>query len=96
MLRNITKIDKKSTTTKATEKISADLESLDLHKFFDVCLTKFKNNQILLNKISHRFLLTTKLGERSSIKIFIKPFLKWCMRSVIVLDSPCCSVVSRG
>jgi len=24
-------------------------------------LTKFKNNQILLNKIGHRFLLTTKL-----------------------------------
>ncbi len=44
---------KNSTTTKGREKISADLESLEL---FDVCLTKFKNNQILLNKISHRFL----------------------------------------
>ncbi len=26
-----------------------------------MCLTKFKNNQILLNKISHRLLSTTKL-----------------------------------
>jgi hypothetical protein len=52
------KIAKHSTTTKAKEKISTDLESLE---FFDVCLTKFENNQILLNKISHVFLLTTKL-----------------------------------
>ncbi len=28
---------------------------------FYVCLTKFKNNQILLNNISHRLLLTIKL-----------------------------------
>jgi hypothetical protein len=47
-----------STTTKAREKIRTDLESLE---FFDVCLTKFKNNQILPNKISHISLLTTKL-----------------------------------
>ncbi len=46
-------------TTKAIEKISSDLESLEVQAFFDVCLTKFKNNQILLNKISHIFLLTT-------------------------------------
>ncbi len=38
------KIAKNSTTTKAREKISTD---------FYVCLTVFKNNQILLNKISH-------------------------------------------
>jgi hypothetical protein len=55
------KIDKNSTTTKAREKISTDLESLEFQKFFDVCLTKFKNNLILLYKIGHRFLLTTKL-----------------------------------
>jgi len=55
------KIAKNSTTTKAREKISADLEFLEFYKFFDVCLTKFKSNHILLNKISHRFLLTTKL-----------------------------------
>jgi hypothetical protein len=36
-----------STTTEAREKISADLEFLEF--FFDVCLTKFKNNQILQN-----------------------------------------------
>ena len=45
---------KNSTTTKAREKISTDLESLEFEKNFDVCLTKFKNNQILLNKITHR------------------------------------------
>jgi hypothetical protein len=52
------KIAKNSKTTKAIEKISADLESLE---FFGVGLTKFRNYQILLNKISHRFLGTTKL-----------------------------------
>ncbi len=40
------KIAKNSTTTKVREKISADLESL---QFFDVCLTTFKNDQILSN-----------------------------------------------
>jgi hypothetical protein len=54
-------IAKNSTTTKAREKISTVLESLEFYNFLDVCLTKFKNNQIFLNKISHRFLLTTKL-----------------------------------
>jgi hypothetical protein len=42
----------------AIEKISTDLESLDFLEFFDVRLTKFKNSQILLNKISHRILST--------------------------------------
>jgi hypothetical protein len=37
------KIAKNSNTT-AREKISTDLESLE---FFDVCLTNFKNTQIL-------------------------------------------------
>jgi len=40
------KIAKNSTTTNAREKISTDLESSE---FFCVCLTKFKNNQILLD-----------------------------------------------
>jgi hypothetical protein len=52
------KIVNNSTATEAREKIITDLESLE---FFDACLTKFKNSQILPNKISHRFLLTTKL-----------------------------------
>jgi hypothetical protein len=52
------KIAKYSTITNAREKISTDLESLEFLKFFYVGL---KNNQILHNKISHRFLLTTKL-----------------------------------
>ncbi len=52
------KIDKNSTTTKAREQISTHLESLEFSKKIYACLTKFKNNQILLNKISHRFLLT--------------------------------------
>ncbi len=39
---------------KLEEKIRTYLESIEFWKFFDVCLT-------LLNKISHRFLVTTKL-----------------------------------
>jgi hypothetical protein len=54
-------IAKNSTTRKAREKISKYLESLEFQKFSDVCLAKFKNNQILPIKDSHRFLLTTKL-----------------------------------
>ncbi len=56
-------------TTKAREKISTDMESLE---FFDVCFNEFKNNSILLNKISHRFLLTTNLftGRKSLIEAF--------------------------
>ncbi len=38
------KIANNSTTTKAIEKISTDFESLELWIFFDVFLTKFKNN----------------------------------------------------
>jgi hypothetical protein len=30
-------------------------------EFLDVCLTELKNNQISLNKFSHRFLVPTKL-----------------------------------
>jgi hypothetical protein len=55
------KIVNSSATTEAREKISAYLESLEFQKFFDACLTKFENYQILRNKISHRFLVTTKL-----------------------------------
>ena len=55
------KIANNSATTEAREKISTDLEYLEFLKFFDECLTNFKNNIILPNKISHRFLLTTKL-----------------------------------
>jgi hypothetical protein len=51
------KIAKNSKTTNARKKMSTDLELLD---FFS-CMTNFKNNPILLNKISHRFLLPTKL-----------------------------------
>jgi len=54
------KIVNNSTTTKAIEKISKDLKSVKL-EVFDVCLTKFKNSQILLNNISHQLLVTTKL-----------------------------------
>ncbi len=38
-----------------------------IHKIFDACLTKLEIYKILLNKISHRFLLATKLfsGRKS-------------------------------
>ncbi len=47
------KIAKNSKTTIAIEKISTDLQSLEFYINFDVCLTKFKNNPILLNKMRH-------------------------------------------
>jgi hypothetical protein len=47
-----------SETTEAREKISTYLESLE---FFDIGLTEFINNHILLKKVSHQFLETTKL-----------------------------------
>jgi hypothetical protein len=37
-------IGKHLATTKAREKISTDLESLELYIFFEVCLTKFKKS----------------------------------------------------
>jgi hypothetical protein len=63
------KIDDNWATTEASEKISTYLESLEFLKFVDVRLTKFENYQILIDKISHRFLVTTKLfgGWKSHI-----------------------------
>jgi len=94
------KIVHNSTTTKASEKISTYLESLE---FFDVCLTKFKNNQILLNKISHRFLRTTKLllgeriyGETASFKVNLrKAQMKRYLRFCYLLDFFGSSTLSR-
>ncbi len=43
------------------KKITADLESLEFYEFFNVGLAKFENNQILLNEISHRFLVAINL-----------------------------------
>jgi hypothetical protein len=57
------KISDRSATTEAREKNSTDLESVEFWKFFDICLTKFKNYQIALLKIIHRFLMTT--GRKS-------------------------------
>jgi hypothetical protein len=59
-----------SATTEAKENISTYLESLEFWKYFVVCLTKIENHQILLNKISNRFLATTKLGKRVSLPTF--------------------------
>jgi len=50
-----------SATTEAREKISTYLESLEFQKIFDIGLTRFENPQFLLNKMNHRFLVTTKL-----------------------------------
>jgi hypothetical protein len=63
------KIANNSTDTKTREKISRDLKSLEFWKFFDVCMTKFKNNQFLFYKISQRLLLTMKLFIGSMIFI---------------------------
>jgi hypothetical protein len=57
----ISKLLKTQQLLKLEKKINTALE---LFEFFGACLIKFKNNQILLIKISHRFLLTTKLFTR--------------------------------
>ncbi len=53
------KIANNSATTEDREKISTDKESLEFKKFFDVCSTKFENYQILRDRISHGFIVTT-------------------------------------
>jgi len=50
-----------STSAERTEKTSIDLEFPEFYMFSDTCSTKLKNYQILLNKISPRFAMTTKL-----------------------------------
>jgi hypothetical protein len=50
-----------STTAEAQEKSNDTFEIPRILKFFDVCFNKFKNNPILLYKISHQFLVTNKL-----------------------------------
>jgi hypothetical protein len=52
------KNDKNSTATEARENINTDLKSLVFHK--NVWLN-LQNNQILQNKISHQFIVTTSL-----------------------------------
>ncbi len=52
------KIANNLATTKAREKHTYLEQILEI---FYVFLTEFKSNQILLNKISHRFQATTKL-----------------------------------
>jgi hypothetical protein len=66
------KIAKNSTTTKAREKISTDLESLEFENFFDVGLTKFKNNQILLwTQISTDNQVIYRASLLTAVKCFI-------------------------
>ncbi len=53
------KIANNPATTIARVKIRTDLGSLEFYlKKIDVCLNKFDSYQILLNKISYRFLMT--------------------------------------
>ncbi len=60
-LVKIHKIANNSATAEAREKISTDFESVEFYIIFDMCLTKFENYQIPLNKIIPRYLVTTKL-----------------------------------
>ncbi len=61
---------KNTTTTKAREKNKHRFGILKILEIFDVHLIKFENNQILLNKSSHRFLPTTKLFTWQKSLIF--------------------------
>jgi hypothetical protein len=45
----------------AREKTSTGLESLEFLNLLYLSLTKIKNNQILPNRISNQFLVTSKL-----------------------------------
>ncbi len=65
------KIGKNSTTTKAREKISTDLNPLNFRNILIEIWWNLKNKQILFNKISHRCLLTTKLFTRWKILICV-------------------------
>ncbi len=62
------KIAKNSARAKAKEKISTDLKSLEFYKFYDVCLNKFDNSQILQNKIC-RTQEGNSVVERTSSKM---------------------------
>ncbi len=78
------KIAHNTTTSKAREKNKHRFEILIILENFDACLTKLKNNQILLTKISHRFQVTTKLfftGRRSSFdrKVNVNKIYFWKM-----------------
>jgi hypothetical protein len=61
------KIAHNSTTTKAGEKNKYMFGILRILEMFGVCSTKFKNYEILLNEISHRYLETTKLFSGGKI-----------------------------
>jgi hypothetical protein len=54
------KIAKNSKTTKAG-KNRHSFRILRIFEFFDLCLSEFEKNQILLSKIIHRSLLTIKI-----------------------------------
>jgi len=49
------KIDNSLTITEGGKIISAHLGSLEFYKFFDVSLTKFTNNQILITNMGQFF-----------------------------------------
>ncbi len=70
------KIENNSMTTKAGEKISTYSESLEFYKLFGIHFPKFKCNQFLLNKSSHRFLMQPSylLGEGASILYLLITF----------------------
>ncbi len=91
------KIVNNSATTEAREEISTYLKTLEFLWFFDVCLTKFENYQILLIKISLRFLVTTKpfsewkslIGQhvldtnagKNCLKLPQRSNLHWCWKN---------------
>ncbi len=58
------------------------MKSEEFLKIFDVRSIEFKNNQILLNNISRRFLLTTKLFTGGKIRVAVKSFITF-----LALDS---------
>ncbi len=70
--------DSKTTENRKNNKHSIGIFRI-FGKFFDVALTVFKNNNILLNKISHWFLGTSACGCSLSLSLFLSLCVHVCV-----------------
>ncbi len=64
------------------------METLEFQKYFVTCLTKFENCHILLNKISHRFLVTISYlgGGGASLTTFNHIFWVGLLKKLLLLS----------
>jgi hypothetical protein len=73
---------------KLEKKINTDLETLGFQNYFVTCLTKFENCHFLLNKISHRFLVTISYlgGGGASLTTFNHNFLGGFVKKIVTVE----------